>query len=92
MTPRRYSMDDLTKLPNIGKETARQLYEVGIDTYDALKTIGSKEAWLKIQAIDSSACYNRLCGLEGAVQNIRWHYLHDETKQDLKKFYEAHKL
>lgn len=85
-------MDDLTKLPNIGKETARQLYNVGIETYDELKTLGSKEAWLKIQKIDSSACYNRLCGLEGAVQNIRWHYLRDETKQDLKAFYEAHKL
>lgn len=85
-------MDDLTKLPNIGKEIARQLYEVGIETYDDLKSLGSKKTWLKIQEIDSSACYNRLCGLEGAVQNIRWHYLSDETKQDLKAFYEAHKL
>ncbi|MDR1301443.1 MAG: TfoX/Sxy family protein [Treponema sp.] len=36
---------------------------------------------------DSSACYNRLCAIEGAIQGIRWHNLSDEIKNELKQFY-----
>lgn len=48
-----------------------QLNQVGINTYDQLKEMGSRQAWLKIKAIDDSACINRLYGLEGAVQGIK---------------------
>ena len=30
-----------------------------------------------------------LCALEGAVQNIRWHNLNKETKEDLKEFFNS---
>lgn len=80
-------MNELTKIPNIGIIVAQQLTDVGITTLEQLKEAGSREAWLKILAIDSSACYNRLCGLEGAIQGIRWHYLSDEDKSELKEFY-----
>ena len=69
----------------------RQLKAAGIDTAEKLKETGSREAWLRIKAMDPSACYNRLCGLEGAIQNIRWHHLSDETKRDLKAFYQENK-
>lgn len=55
-------MGELQKIINIGKELESQLNQVGILTKEQLCTIGSKEAWLKIKQIDSSACYNRLCG------------------------------
>lgn len=84
-------MEDLTKLPNIGKEMEKQLKQAGINTYDELIDIGSREAWLRIQAFDPSACYNRLCGLEGAIQRVRWHELPPQTKAALKTFYEEHK-
>lgn len=80
-------MGELSKLPNIGKELERQLTEVGITTQEQLKLIGSKQTWLFIQAIDASACYNRLCALEGAIRGIRWHYLPEELKEELKDFY-----
>lgn len=80
-------MSELSTLPNIGKEVAKQLTEVGITTVEKLKQTGSKQAWLSIKAIDPSACYNRLCALEGAIQGIRWHSLSDEIKVDLKEFY-----
>lgn len=80
-------MSELTNLPNIGAEMAKQLNNIGIETFEQLKEIGSREAWLKILAIDSSACYNRLCGLEGAIQGIMWHYLPGEVKKELKEFY-----
>ncbi|MEG0751814.1 MAG: TfoX/Sxy family protein [Oscillospiraceae bacterium] len=80
-------MNELSKLPNIGKSLEQQLLQSGIETPQQLKEIGSKQAWLDIKAIDPSACYNRLCSLEGAIQGVRWHDLNDETKKDLKGFY-----
>lgn len=80
-------MNELTKLPNIAEKMSQQLNAVGIITVNQLKEIGSRAAWLRILAIDSSACYNRLCGLEGAIQGVRWHHLPDEVKKSLKQFY-----
>jgi DNA transformation protein len=80
-------MSQLSKLPNIGKALEQQLKEVGIDTIEQLRETGSKQCWLKIRAIDTSACINRLYALEGAIQGIRWHYLSDEIKSQLKDFY-----
>jgi len=84
-------MGELSKLPNIGAEIERQLNAIGIDTPEQLAKAGSRRAWLSIKAIDDSACYNRLCGLEGAIRGIRWHNLPDDVKKDLKEFYIQHK-
>ena len=84
-------MGDLKKLPNIAEKLEAQLIEVGVPTIDALKTTGSREAWLRIAAIDPSACYMRLCSLEGAIQGVRWHNLDDATKKEMKVFYELNK-
>ena len=73
-------MGQLQTLPNIGKEIEKQLNAVGIHTCDDLVNAGSQEAWLKIKAMDPSACVNRLMALEGAIQNIRWHSLPEEEK------------
>ena len=80
-------MGELSKLPNIGKVLEKQLNDVGINTVDDLINLGSKEAWLKIKEIDDSACLNRLMALEGAIQNIRWHNLSGEDKDNLRDFY-----
>lgn len=53
-------MVKLSKLRNIGKIVEAQLNQVGIMTEDDLKSVGAKQAWLKIQEIDESACINRL--------------------------------
>ena len=84
-------MGELAKLPNIGKTVEEQLLQVGISSADELKKIGSKAAWLKIQAIDESACIHRLMALEGAIQGIKKTMLSDEVKADLKEFYQWHK-
>ena len=84
-------MGELSKLPNIGKVLKNQLNDVGINTVDDLIDHGSKEAWLKIKEVDDSACLNRLMALEGAIQNIRWHNLSDEDKDDLRSFYDSQK-
>lgn len=64
-------MSELSKLPNIGKTVEIQLIQVGIDSFDKLKSIGAKAAWLKIQEIDETACINRLMALEGAIEGIK---------------------
>ena len=84
-------MGELKKLPNIAEKLEAQLIEVGVPTIEALKTTGSREAWLRIAAIDPSACYMRLCSLEGAIQGVRWHHLDDATKKEMKVFYELNK-
>ena len=84
-------MGELSKLPNIGKVVEKQLNDVGINTVDELIDLGSKEAWLRIKEIDETACLNRLMALEGAIQNIRWHNLSDEDKDDLRSFYDLQK-
>ena len=80
-------MGELSKLPNIGAVVEEQLNQVGINTFDQLKEMGSRQAWLKIKAIDDSACINRLYGLEGAVQGIKKSQLSAEVKAELKEFY-----
>ncbi|MHB9944279.1 competence protein TfoX [Clostridium botulinum] len=84
-------MGELSKLPNIGKEVESQLNKVGIFSYDELKDIGTEQAWLKIQEIDSSACIHRLLALEGAIQGVKKIVLPQERKAELKDFYNWHK-
>lgn len=84
-------MGELSELINIGKEVERQLNEVGIYTYEELKAVGTEQAWLKIQAIDESACIHRLYGIEGALQGVKKTLLPEERKAELKEFYRWHK-
>lgn len=84
-------MGELSNLSNIGKTLEEQLFQVGINTALELKRIGAKEAWLKIQEIDESACIHRLMALEGAIQGVKKTMLSDEVKADMKEFYQKNK-
>ena len=79
-------MGELTTLPNIGKTLESQLATIGIQTIAQLKATGSKEAWGRIKQMDTSAWYNRLCALEGAIRGIRKQDLPEDVKADLKAF------
>ena len=81
-------MRELSSLPNIGKVVEKQLNEVGIYTYEDLKAIGAKNAWLKIQEIDASACIHRLMALQGAIRGVKKNELSEECREDLKEFYQ----
>lgn len=78
---------ELSKLPNIGTEVERQLNQIGIFSYEELKSVGAKNAWLKIQSIDESACIHRLLALEGAIQGIKKTLLPEDKKEELREFY-----
>ena len=85
-------MGDLLKLNNIGKVLEEQLNEVGITSYEELKSIGSKEAWLRIKSIDPSECIHRLYALEGAIEGIKKSCLSQDKKNELREFYNNEKL
>ena len=82
-------MNRLSDLPNIGKIMEKRLASVGIDNVDTLVKTGSKEAFIRLRLVEGDTCFSSLCGLEGAIQGIRWHYLPDESKKDLKKFFDT---
>lgn len=84
-------MGALSRLPNIGKVVEEQLNQVGIMSEEDLKAAGSKQAWLKIQEIDETACIHRLLALEGAIQGVKKTLLPEDVKADLKEFYQWHK-
>lgn len=84
-------MGELSKLPNIGDKVEAQLNQVGIITEKDLKTVGAKQAWLKLQQKDESVCMHRLFALEGAIRHIRKKMLPEIVKADLKEFYQQHK-
>ena len=84
-------MEKLSNLPNIGKELENQLLNVGVTSSLELERIGAKEAWLRIQKIDPTACLHRLYALEGAIRRIKKPLLPDDIKKDLKDFYNANK-
>lgn len=81
------SESDLMSLPEIGAVTATQLVEVGIDTPTALRTVGSKEAFLRIRdQLDPGACISLLRGLEAAVQGVRARDLEPRVTTDLNQW------
>ena len=85
-------MGELSKLQNIGSVVEEQLNAVGITTFDLLKAMGSKQAWLKIQSIDSSACIHRLLALEGAIRGVKKAQLPEDVKEELRAIYREAKL
>ncbi len=82
-------MGKLSELPNIGRVLENELIQAGIKDADDLKRQGSRNAFLSIRKIDDTACFSKLCALEGAVRGIRWHDLTADTKKELKNFFDG---
>ena len=80
-------MGELSKQPNIGAVVEEQLNQVGSTTLEELMEAGSRQAWLRFLAIDSSACIHRLYSLEGAIRGIKKSQLPQDVKGELKEFY-----
>lgn len=80
-------MKKLTDLINISKVSERKLNEVGIYTPEELRKSGAKKTFMMLREKDPTACLSMLYGIYGAIKNIRWCDLSDETRENLKKFY-----
>lgn len=80
---------ELTKLPNIGPELARQLNEVDIRDSEDLKELGGEMACLRMKAGGLDVCFHKLTALEGAVQGIRKSQLTPERRAELRAFFDG---
>jgi DNA transformation protein len=81
-------MSKLLHLPNISRELEKKLLAVGIDSPDLLREKGSRNVFVRIKTIDSSACYNMLMSLEGAIQGVLSDDLDQQTVNELMEFME----
>lgn len=79
-------MSELTSMTNIGKEMAKKLAAVGIDSKEKLIETGSKEAFFKLKTAYPSVCLVHLYTLEGAIQNTAFNSLSEDKKKELKAF------
>jgi len=71
---------------NIGKEMARKLACVGIESSEELIGIGAKDAFLRLKQKYPNVCLVHLYTLEGAIHDIEYNRLSEDTKRELKEF------
>ena len=79
-------MSELTDMMNIGKEMAKKLKTVGIDSSEKLIQTGSKQAFLQLKQEYPNVCLVHLYTLEGAITNTEFNCLSEEKKKELKEF------
>lgn len=79
-------MSELTAMMNIGKEMARKLTSVGIDTPEKLIELGAMQAFRKLREAYPNVCLVHLYTLEGAIFNTEYNWLSNDRKKDLKAF------
>lgn len=79
-------MAELASMMNIGREMARKLTAIGIDSSEKLIETGAEGAFLKLKETYSRVCLVHLYALEGAIRDIPFNSLPEERKQELKAF------
>ncbi len=84
-------MSELTAMMNIGKEMARKLTSVGIDTPEKLIEVGSMQAFQKLKKAYPQVCLVHLYTLEGAIFNTEYNRLSEDKKKELKAFSDSFK-
>ncbi len=79
-------MSELTSMMNIGREMARKLTSVGIESSEKLMEAGAKDAFLRLKQKYPNVCLVHLYSLEGAIHDIEFNSLSEDTKKELKEF------
>ena len=79
-------MSDLTSMINIGRELARKLTVVGIDSSEKLVEVGAKQSFFQLKGVYPQVCLVHLYALEGAIQNTEYNCLMEEIKKELKAY------
>lgn len=73
-------------MKNIGKEMAKKLMAVGIDSPEQLTALGAKQAFAKLKEAYPQVCLVHLYALEGAIHDTAFHCLSKSQKEALKKY------
>ena len=79
-------MSDLSTLPNIGAELEKKLKAVGVETAEDLRSLGSKQVFLKLKDTYPNVCLVHLQALQGAIDGLPLDQLPEVTRQELKDF------
>lgn len=79
-------MHKLDSMLNIGKEIKMKLFSIGIRSSEDLIQLGSKQAFARLKDRYPNVCLVHLYAIQGAIDNIEYDKLSDETKLDLKQF------
>ncbi|WP_434777111.1 TfoX/Sxy family DNA transformation protein [Neisseria sp. Ec49-e6-T10] len=82
-------MTALNSLINIGNEMQRKLQTAGIADAEQLKALGAKEAFYQLKLRFPEVCLVHLYTLYGAIENIEYNKLSEETKKELKTYHNA---
>lgn len=80
------NMSGLTSMMNIGNEMAKKLISVGIESSEKLIEVGAKDAFFKLKQKYPNVCLVHLYTLEGAIHDIEFNRLSENTKKELKEF------
>jgi hypothetical protein len=65
-------MTPLRAMLNIGSVCAAELESAGIASGEALQSLGSVGAALRLRAAGYGVCRSKLAGLEGAIRGVKW--------------------
>ncbi len=76
-------MGRISAMRNLGPVMERQLAEVGIDSEEALRTVGAVEAFARLRFAVPRISLNALHAMEAALLGIPWQDLPRETKDRL---------
>lgn len=77
-------MNAIETTPNIGKELGQRLRQVGIDTREALESLGDDAAFARLTAVfPEDACTHTRLALAGAVRGVRWYGLDRQLRKEL---------
>ena len=84
-------MTELNKMKYIVNDMMRKLQTIGIKSAEEFKFTGSKEAFFQLKQRFPEVCLVHLYTLEGAITDTNFNELPEETKKDLKAFFDEWK-
>ena len=83
-------MEELQKIPNVGKVLAEHLHAIGIDSVEKMKSATAETIFMRIRTQrDPGACLHMLYGIEGALQGIPKTQISAARKQELRTFFQT---
>lgn len=76
----------LTQMKNLGKAMEKRLAQVGIETAEQLRQMGSRQAFFLLKSRDPQVCLVHLYALEAAIEDVDIGALSPETRHQLKQY------
>jgi len=79
----------MSKIRNIGPASAHWLEEIGVETLEQLRSVGSVPVYAMVRDQHPEASLNLLWSLEAALRDQDWHELTQDVKDALLQELEA---